>query len=115
LTLPKLAETEARLGLCNIPSIIWEWFRCLTTEICGLTKPERDWQNQFNTIPIRTVGLAVGAAVFHPLRFDDFETTCEAWDSGTASRPGNCTLNNVPTSRLDFKPFLPTTIGLTSN
>jgi hypothetical protein len=28
-------------------------------------------------IPIRTVGLAVGAAVFHPLRFDDFETTCE--------------------------------------
>jgi tetratricopeptide (TPR) repeat protein len=28
-------------------------------------------------IPIRTVGLAVGAAVFHPLRFNDFETTCE--------------------------------------
>jgi hypothetical protein len=28
-------------------------------------------------IPIRTVGLAVGAAVFHPLRFDDFEITCE--------------------------------------
>ena len=28
-------------------------------------------------IPIRTVGLAVGAAVFHPLRFDDFEVTCE--------------------------------------
>ena len=28
-------------------------------------------------IPIRTVGLAVGAAVFHPLRFDDFKTTCE--------------------------------------
>jgi hypothetical protein len=28
-------------------------------------------------IPIRTVGLAVGAAVFHPLRFDDYETTCE--------------------------------------
>ena len=28
-------------------------------------------------IPIRTVGLAVGAAVFHPLRIDDFETTCE--------------------------------------
>jgi hypothetical protein len=23
------------------------------------------------------VGLAVGAAVFHPLRFDDFEITCE--------------------------------------
>jgi tetratricopeptide (TPR) repeat protein len=28
-------------------------------------------------LPIRTVGLAVGAAVFHPLRFDDFEITCE--------------------------------------
>jgi tetratricopeptide (TPR) repeat protein len=28
-------------------------------------------------LPIRTVGLAVGAAVFHPLRFDDFEMTCE--------------------------------------
>lgn len=28
-------------------------------------------------IPIRTVGLAVGAAVFHPLRFDDFKTACE--------------------------------------
>lgn len=28
-------------------------------------------------IPIRTVGLAVGAAVFHPLRYDDYETICE--------------------------------------
>ena len=28
-------------------------------------------------LPIRTVGLAVGAAVFHPLRVDDFEITCE--------------------------------------
>ena len=28
-------------------------------------------------IPIRTVGLAVGAAIFHPLRVDDFEITCE--------------------------------------
>ena len=28
-------------------------------------------------IPIRTVGLAVGAAVFHPLRVDDFEMKCE--------------------------------------
>jgi len=28
-------------------------------------------------IPIRTVGLAVGAAVFHPLRFNDFQITCE--------------------------------------
>jgi tetratricopeptide (TPR) repeat protein len=28
-------------------------------------------------IPIRTVGLAVGAAVFHPLRGDDFQMTCE--------------------------------------
>ena len=34
---------------------------------------------KFNStpIPIRTVGLAVGAAVFHPLRLDDFEMTCE--------------------------------------
>jgi tetratricopeptide (TPR) repeat protein len=34
---------------------------------------------KFNStsIPIKTVGLAVGAAVFHPLRFDDFEMTCE--------------------------------------
>jgi tetratricopeptide (TPR) repeat protein len=28
-------------------------------------------------LPIRTVGLAVGAAVFHPLRVDDFEMACE--------------------------------------
>lgn len=28
-------------------------------------------------LPIRTVGLDVGAAVFHPLRVDDFEMTCE--------------------------------------
>jgi tetratricopeptide (TPR) repeat protein len=28
-------------------------------------------------LPIQTVGLAVGAAVFHPLRVDDFEITCE--------------------------------------
>ncbi len=28
-------------------------------------------------LPIRTVGLAVGAAVFHPLRVDDFRITCE--------------------------------------
>ncbi len=28
-------------------------------------------------IPIRTVGFAVGAAVFHPQRFDDFKITCE--------------------------------------
>ncbi len=28
-------------------------------------------------LPIQTVGLNVGAAVFHPLRIDDFEITCE--------------------------------------
>ncbi len=28
-------------------------------------------------LPLRTVGLAVGAAVFHPLRVDDFQLTCE--------------------------------------
>ena len=28
-------------------------------------------------IPIRTVGLSVGAVVFHPLRYNDFEMTCE--------------------------------------
>jgi len=28
-------------------------------------------------LPLRTVGLAVGAAVFHPLRVDDFQMTCE--------------------------------------
>jgi len=28
-------------------------------------------------LPIQTVGLAVGAAVFHPLRVGDFEITCE--------------------------------------
>lgn len=28
-------------------------------------------------LPIRTVGLAVGAAVFHPLRVDDFAMACE--------------------------------------
>jgi tetratricopeptide (TPR) repeat protein len=28
-------------------------------------------------LPLRTVGLAVGAAVFHPLRVDDFQVTCE--------------------------------------
>ena len=47
-------------------------------------------------LPIRTVGLAVGAAVFHPLRFEDFEITCEglgewhgkpAWQLHFGQRP----------------------------
>jgi hypothetical protein len=47
-------------------------------------------------IRIRTVGLAVGAAVFHPLRFDDFQITCEglgvshnqpAWQLHFGQRP----------------------------
>ena len=39
----------------------------------------REQIGKFNStpIPIRTVGLAVGAAIFHPLRFDDFEIKCE--------------------------------------
>lgn len=47
-------------------------------------------------LPIRTVGLAVGAAIFHPLRFDDFEIACEglgewhgkpAWQLHFGQRP----------------------------
>jgi tetratricopeptide (TPR) repeat protein len=47
-------------------------------------------------LPVRTVGLAVGAAIFHPLRFDDFEIACEglgewhgkpAWQLHFGQRP----------------------------
>jgi tetratricopeptide (TPR) repeat protein len=47
-------------------------------------------------LPVRTVGLAVGAAVFHPLRLDDFEIACEglgewhgkpAWQLHFGQRP----------------------------
>ncbi len=40
-----------------------------------------------NPVPIRTVGLSVGAAVFHPLRYSDFAIACEGlgeWHSHPA-------------------------------